>query len=81
MVQSNGTYCSRVGIYPRRHHPSRLGLFDLGGEKVPGIVMGIEADLFITTAVESRCLGFKVQIDHIIEATEVWTERRNHEIH
>lgn len=58
-----------------------LGLFDLGGEKVSGIVMGIEAGLFITTAVESCYLVVKVQIDHIIEATGGWTERRNHEIH
>lgn len=57
MVQSNGTYCSSVGIYPRRDHLSRLGLFDLRGEKVSGIVMGIEAGLFITTAVESCYLG------------------------
>lgn len=46
----------------------------LGETKVSGIVVGIEAGWFATTAVESCCLGIKSQIDHIREAKRGWTE-------
>ena len=52
-------YNSNMGTCPRRDHQSMLGLFDLGEDKVFGVVKN-KAGMFLSIVVKTGCLGIKV---------------------